>query len=102
VTDTKKPGVGRVGYDETIVIQGAGGLGLNATVVANECGAETIVVDSVDARLKQATAFGADIGIEVAGVPAAFVAGIELVRKGGRYLEMGNVRPGYDVETRVA
>ena len=115
-----------VEYNDTVVIQGAGGLGLNATVVANEYGAETIVVDAVDGRLEQATAFGADhvidmddydtvearadrvcdltdgvgadVGIEVAGVPEAFVEGVELVRKGGRYLEMGNVRPGYDVD----
>jgi threonine dehydrogenase-like Zn-dependent dehydrogenase len=121
-------GIDEVGleYNDTVLIQGAGGLGLNATIVANEYGAETIVVDSVDGRLEQAAAFGADhlidmdeydtvdartdrvreftdglgadVGIEVAGVPAAFVEGVELVRKGGRYLEMGNVRPGYDVE----
>jgi threonine dehydrogenase-like Zn-dependent dehydrogenase len=115
-----------VDYNDTVVVQGAGGLGLNATVVANEFGAETIVIDGVDKRLEQARSFGADhvidfrdldtvaarkarvdeitdgvgadVGIEVAGVPEAFVEGIELLRKGGRYLEMGNVRPGYDVD----
>lgn len=123
-----KFGIDEVGveYNDTVVIQGAGGLGLNATVVANEYGAETIVIDGVDKRLEQAEAFGADhvidfrerdtvdaraervdditdgvgvdVAIEVAGAPDAFVEGIELLRKGGRYLEMGNVRPGHHVD----
>lgn len=115
-----------VNYNDTVVIQGAGGLGLNATAVANEYGAKTIVIDGVEGRLEQARAFGADhvidfrehetvdaraervrdltdgvgadVGVEVAGVPEAFREGIELLRTGGRYLEMGNVRPGHEIE----
>jgi threonine dehydrogenase-like Zn-dependent dehydrogenase len=118
-------GVDSVGIErgDTVVVQGAGGLGLNAIAVANECGAETVVVEGVDRRLERAEAFGvdhtvdfrehdtvearadrvaeltggegADVGIEVAGVPDAFAEGVHLVRKGGRYLEMGNVNPGH-------
>lgn len=111
-----------VDYDDTVVVQGAGGLGLNAVAYANERGAETIVVEGVDGRIDRAKEFGADhvvdfreydsvearaervreltdgvgadVGVEVAGVPAAFAEGIHLVRRGGRYLEMGNVSPG--------
>lgn len=113
-------------YDDKVVIQGAGGLGLNAIAVANERGAETIVIDGVKDRLERAEQFGvdhtinlqdyttveargnrvreitdgvgADIAVEVAGVPDAFSEGIELLRNGGRYLEMGNVSPGETTE----
>jgi threonine dehydrogenase-like Zn-dependent dehydrogenase len=111
-----------VGYGDSVVVQGAGGLGLNAIAVANERGADTIVIEGVDGRLERAEEFhvdhtidfreydtvearadrvaeltggGADVGIEVAGVPDAFAEGIHLVRKGGAYLEMGNVSPGH-------
>jgi threonine dehydrogenase-like Zn-dependent dehydrogenase len=119
-------GINEVGvdYNDTVVIQGAGGLGLNATAVANEYGAETVVIVGIETRLERAREFGADhtidfreddtadarvqrveeitdgigadFGIEVAGVPEAFVEGIGLLRTGGRYLEMGNVRPGHE------
>ncbi|MUW13764.1 zinc-binding dehydrogenase [Halorubrum sp. CBA1125] len=108
--------------DETVVIQGAGGLGLNATAVATELGAETIVVDGVAQRLDRAREFGADhtidlteyetvearcdrvhdltdglgadVAVEVTGVPAAIDEGFRLLGKGGRYLVMGNIIPG--------
>lgn len=56
-------GLEKVGlrFGETIVIQGAGGLGLYATAVAKEMGAsKVIVVDGIDDRLELAKAFGAD------------------------------------------
>jgi threonine dehydrogenase-like Zn-dependent dehydrogenase len=115
-----------VSEGETVVVQGAGGLGLNAIAVSKERGADVIVVEGVDGRIDRAKAFGADhvvdfreydsvearadrvaeltdgvgadVGIEVAGVPPAFSEGIHLVRKGGRYLEMGNVNPGHSTD----
>ncbi|WP_129113433.1 zinc-binding dehydrogenase [Halegenticoccus tardaugens] len=115
-----------VEYDDTVVIQGAGGLGLNAIAYANEQGAKTIAVEGVDGRIERAYEFGvdhvvdfreydtvdarserikeltdgigADVAVEVAGVPAAFAEGIHLLRDGGRYLEMGNVSPGHTTE----
>ncbi|MDY6818737.1 MAG: zinc-binding dehydrogenase [Halobacteriales archaeon] len=112
-----------ISYGDSVVIQGAGGLGLNAIAVANERGAETIVIEGTDHRIESAHAFdadhvidfreydsvearadrvaeltdgtGADAAIEVAGVPDAFAEGIHHVRKGGEYLEMGNVTPGH-------
>ncbi|WP_255170079.1 zinc-binding dehydrogenase [Natrononativus amylolyticus] len=110
-------------YNDTVVIQGAGGLGLNTIAIAKEYGAETIVIEGVDGRIERARAFGADhiidfreyqtvenrakrvqeltdgqgadVGVEVAGVPDAFAEGIQLIRDGGRYLEVGNVSPGH-------
>jgi len=115
-----------VGADDTVVIQGAGGLGLNSVAVCNERGAETIVIEGVDGRIDRAHEFGADhvidfrehdtvearadrvreltdgvgadVGVEVAGVPEAFAEGIHLLRDGGRYLEMGNISPGITTE----
>lgn len=109
-------------YGESVVIQGAGGLGLNAAAVAKECGATVIVIDGVASRLEKAKSFGADhvidmsefdtlekrakavydftggkgadLCMELTGVPAAFNEGIHLVRAGGRYVSIGNISPG--------
>lgn len=113
-------------YGETIVIQGAGGLGLNAAAIAKEKGAKVIVVDGVKERLENALKFGADyiidfneyetvekraekiyeltnghganVGIELTGSPHAFAEGIHLVGTGGRYVSIGNVSPGKTTE----
>lgn len=112
-------------YGETVLIQGAGGLGLSAIAVAKQRGCRVIIVDGAPARLEQARAFGADhvidmseisdddvrleevlrltggrgpdVAIEVTGVPAAFAEGLRLLRRGGRYLVMGNLSPGSTV-----
>ncbi len=114
-----------VTYGDTVLIQGAGGLGLNATAVAKERGAVVIVADFVESRLKQAKQFGADyvvnwsefpsleerqekilaltdgkgvhVGVEVAGAPQAFAEGIHFIRPGGTYISIGNITPGKTV-----
>lgn len=115
-----------VTYGQYVVIQGAGGLGLNAAAVAKEKGATVIVIDGVQDRLEKAKQFGADyvvnfndydtleertqtilaltggagadVGIELAGVPAAFGEGIHYIRTGGKYVSIGNITPGKLIE----
>ena len=106
-----------------IIIQGAGGLGLYATALAKERGATVTVIDAVEKRLQTALAFGADYAIsmqehtdvearrrlvtdvstdgadivmELAGVPAAVPEGIGLLRTGGTFIEIGNIMPGVE------
>lgn len=108
--------------DDQIVVQGAGMLGLYAVAVAKERGAgQVIVTDIIDTRLEMAKKFGADVvinvkessdaeiikkvheltagwgadlAVEVAGTPSAIPMGLKMLRKGGRYVQMGNVFPG--------
>lgn len=104
---------------ETFVVQGAGGLGLYAAAVAHERGARVVVIDGVAERLELAKRFGAsetldltdhpdakdrvravqdltggvgaDLVLEVTGVPASFVEAIDLARSGGRIASVGNL-----------
>ncbi len=122
-------GLERVGFSfgETIVIQGAGGLGIYATAVAKDMGAEkVIVIDGIDERLKLAKAFGADelidfrevktpterwlkvkeltggwgadVVAELVGFPHVVPEGIDMLGNGGRYLEIGNISFGMTYE----
>ena len=113
---------------DAVVVQGAGGLGLYTVALARDMGAGRIIaVDGVPERLELARAFGADsvinireattpaervrivrdqtngqgadLVVEVAGVPAVVQEGLEMLRVGGRYLWMGNIVPG--LETRI-
>lgn len=107
---------------DTVVIQGAGGLGLYATALAREMGAaQVIVLDKRADRLALAKEFGAaltlnvdetsekdrrelvhdlthghgaDVVAEFVGVPSAVEEGARLLRQGGRYLWIGNITPG--------
>jgi threonine dehydrogenase-like Zn-dependent dehydrogenase len=117
----------QLSYAETLVIQGAGGLGLMGIALARARGARVIIIDGVPLRLVQAREFGADhiidmndyptvadriakvqeltngrgadVGMEVTGVPEAFNEGVTgLVRRGGRYLVMGNLSPGFTID----
>lgn len=114
-------------YGDTVVIQGAGGLGLNAIAVAKEMGADAVIaIDGIPNRLALATKFGADavidlnevaspadrvarvkqltsnrgadIVVEVVGVPAVIPEGLQMLRDGGTYLEIGNISFGRTVE----
>lgn len=107
------------GIGKSVVVQGIGPIGLFAVVAARAAGAGMIIaIDSVDLRLKAAEEFGAnvtinmknspkkedrvaevkrltlgkgaDVVLECAGVPAAFSEGLELVRRGGRLVELGH------------
>ena len=114
-------------FGETIVIQGAGGLGINMAAVAKEMGAgKVIVVEGVAERIELALAFGADeivdmreltepqarvkrvkeltdgwgadVVAELAGTPRAVPEGLAMLGIGGRYLEIGNISPGLTYE----
>lgn len=118
---------GGVRAGDTVVIQGAGGLGLWGVAVAKERGARVVVVDAVQRRLDAATAFGADatvsfdeapeaadriarvreltdggadVALELTGVGSAVPEGIEMVRAGATYIEIGNVMPGVEITPR--
>src|SRR5262249_42874185 len=109
-----------IGPGDSLVIQGAGGLGINAVAVAKERGVmQVIVIDGIDSRLELATGFGADATVdlkefktpaarvarvreltegegadavmEVVGSPAVVAEGIEMLCSGGVYLEIGNI-----------
>jgi threonine dehydrogenase-like Zn-dependent dehydrogenase len=110
-------------FGQTVVIQGAGGLGINAVAVARDMGAEQIIIlDQVPGRLELARAFGADHTLSVAdlnsaearvsavmdltggfgadvvadfvGYPHVIPEGLRMLRSGGCYLEVGNICPG--------
>jgi threonine dehydrogenase-like Zn-dependent dehydrogenase len=112
---------------DTVVVQGAGGLGIYACAVAKEMGAgRVIAIDAIPERLALARAFGADevvdlravpakdarvqrvreltagfgadVVVEVVGVAQVVQEGLEMTRVGGRYLWMGNIVPGVRAE----
>jgi threonine dehydrogenase-like Zn-dependent dehydrogenase len=112
-------GLLKVGVGESVVVQGAGPVGLASAMLAKLAGARTVVVIGAPAfRLEAALAMGAadhvvdiqlapdpgarqrlvrslfgnedpDVVVEATGVPAAVVEGIDLCRAGGRYLILG-------------
>ncbi|MFN8524356.1 MAG: zinc-binding dehydrogenase [Chloroflexota bacterium] len=115
--------IGGLTMGETVVIQGAGGLGMYAIAVARERGAgRVIVVDGVAERLDLAEGFGAtdiidmresktpddraarvkeltggwgaDVVVDVAGFPSVVEEGMKMMAQGARYVEIGNISPG--------
>jgi D-arabinose 1-dehydrogenase-like Zn-dependent alcohol dehydrogenase len=107
---------------DVVVIQGAGPLGLLATAVAKTSGARRVItIGAPDARLAIAEEFGADetlsiertsaferldrvkalsdgrcadIVMEFTGHPQALNEGLDLIRRGGRYVIVGQLGSG--------
>jgi L-iditol 2-dehydrogenase len=118
-------------FGGTVAIQGAGGLGIQAAAVARDMGAATVIVlDQLPGRLELARAFGADhtinikevadrrervnlvrtltagVGVDVAcdfvGFPQVIPEGIDMLRAGGTYLEIGTISRGARMEFEPA
>lgn len=110
---------------DTVVVQGAGGLGVYACGVAREMGAaKVVVIDGVDERLELASQFGADafvdlreyttpaariervkqlcdnwgaeIVMELVGHPGVVDEGLRMTAPGGTYVEIGNINAGWE------
>ena len=117
-------------FGDNVVIQGAGGLGINATAIASDMGAnKVIVIDGQQPRLELAkqcgatdiidmreyptadsridrvmeltSGIGADIVIELVGFPSAVEEGIKMCRMRGTYLEVGHISPNSMVHLDV-
>jgi threonine dehydrogenase-like Zn-dependent dehydrogenase len=114
---------------EVVVVQGAGGLGLCGIAASRVRGAHVIAVDSVPLRLQQAREFGADdvidlreypafadrqarvlsltgqvgpdVVLDVTGVASTFEDGWQLLRPGGRLVEIGTISPGKKTEVDI-
>ncbi len=102
---------GAVRAGETVVVVGTGGVGLYAVQVARAAGARAVAVDVRESALKAAQAVDADVAVDPAGAPSAVgeltrgrgadvvvdcvgdslssSLAIELVRKGGRLVQVG-------------
>ena len=115
---------------QSVVVQGAGGLGLYAAAVASTCGARVIVVEKEPVRIALAREFGAqhvvdisdfptvesrtarileltqgigaDAVIEVTGRPSAFTEAIDYARIGASIASIGNLNVGKDFEVSFA
>jgi threonine dehydrogenase-like Zn-dependent dehydrogenase len=109
----------RIRLGDAVVVQGLGGIGIYAVALARDMGAGTVIgVDRIPQRLEFARRFGADmtidlnelpepadrvaavqelcggadVVIELAGVPQVLSEGIAYLRPGGRYILIGNVQ----------
>jgi L-iditol 2-dehydrogenase len=115
---------------DSLVVQGAGGLGLYAAAIGKDMGAQVTMIEGIPERIELAKRFGAenivdmqehptaeerveqvqsltggygaDVVLEVTGVPAAFLEALQLARPGGRVVEIGNVSLGKEHEVSLA
>ncbi len=116
-------------FGDTVVVQGAGPIGMMMAVKARLLGAGKIIsLDTMDKKLEMAKEFGADLGInvgsmsdedlvqairdetdgrgadvvvETVGRPDVLKVGLEMLRRGGTYLETGNFADTGTVEINV-
>ena len=108
-----------LGVGKSVVVQGLGTIGLLAAAAAKTAGACPVIgIESVPTRMEYAKKFGcdividmniyktveervskvkeltnglgADVVLEMAGVPKAFAESLELVRPGGKVIEFGH------------
>jgi L-iditol 2-dehydrogenase len=115
------------GHGKKVVVQGAGPIGLLVTAAASVSGAgKIIVIEKAASRLAMAKEMGADhlidmntfktkearinevqrltegvgadVAIECVGLPPAFEEGLRMVRRGGRYVEVGHYTDSGQVE----
>lgn len=111
---------GAVGPGDSVLIQGAGLLGLSVAALCASEGAGVIAMSDVcPVRLEKALDFGAtlalddaadqpgdptpehrgfDVAVEVCGQPRVIPAGVSALRTGGSYVIAGCVYPGATVE----
>src|SRR5918992_1949293 len=125
---TVTTGLQRAGLSEGqyVVIQGAGGLGLHATAMAKDMGADRVIVlDRLEIRLQLAEEFGADYTInieefntpetrvrrvweltngrganvvmELVGRAELLAEGIDMLSNGGAFVEIGDIVRGREV-----
>ena len=116
---------------DSVVVQGAGGLGINAAAAAKEMGAgQVIAIDGVEGRLDMARQCGADetvdlkeyetpesrvervkeltegrgadVVVEVVGYPQVVPEGLQMLRNGGTFVEVGNIWPDSNVELDIS
>lgn len=114
-----------IGMGDSVVVQGLGLLGLYGVAIARARGARLVIgLDAVPSRLEMAGRFGADLAldvtrmtpdelvravreacrpdgadvvIEVCGVPDVIPQGLRMLRTGGRYALGGLVNPNANV-----
>lgn len=121
--------IGRFNAGDSVVIQGSGPIGVLAIVAAREMGAGRVIVVGAPeeprlslcrrfgaeatlditvlapgaARIGRAReivgGFGADLVIDCSGHPSAGPEGIEMLRDGGTYIEMGQFTDAGAIET---
>ena len=119
--------VAQAGHGQSIVFQGAGGLGLIGTALAKDMGADQIIVlDRLENRLELAEELGAthtinideyntpemrvgrvreitggrgaDLAVEVVGMAELLPEGLAMITNGGTYLDIGLFFSGRTVE----